>query len=71
MLEACEWGYDGQHRYAHGGMFQAAIFIRKELERSRILSKLFGSNNNPTSNSTNTNTGNTTTPLTAVSDPIL
>lgn len=51
------WGFDGTGRYAHGGMLKAALYIRQELEQSKIMSKLFGAQRV---------SSNITTPLTEV-----
>lgn len=37
-----QWGFNGHHKWAHGGMLQAALAIRQELEDSHILQKIFG-----------------------------
>lgn len=52
------YGFDGKGRWAHGGMLQAAINIRKELETNRILKNI----NTPN----RTMTPNLQTPLTEV-----
>ena len=46
------WGFNGENRYAHGGMLQAALHIRSELERMAILKKLYCHNTVATSIST-------------------
>ena len=36
------WGFQGKGKYAHGGFLASALYIREELERSQVLSSVFG-----------------------------
>ena len=35
--DALRWGFDGAGKYAHSGMFKAALYIRQEIENHRAL----------------------------------
>lgn len=37
-------GIDGKNRWAHGGMLKAAYHVYNELDRHKLLQKIFGSN---------------------------
>lgn len=37
-----EWGFNGENLWAHGGMLKVALHIRRELDRSGTLRKIFG-----------------------------
>lgn len=36
-----QWGFDGENKWAHGGMLKAAVHIRNELDRSNTLRRIF------------------------------
>lgn len=36
-----QWGFNGESRWAHGGMLKAALHIRNELDRSSTLRNIF------------------------------
>ena len=36
------WGFQGKGKYAHGGFLSSALYIREELERSQVLTSVFG-----------------------------
>jgi sn1-specific diacylglycerol lipase len=36
------WGFQGKGKYAHGGFLASALYIREELERSQVLTSVFG-----------------------------
>ena len=46
-----EWGFEGQGRWAHGGMLKAAHNIRLELRRLQILEYAFGTKNDKSNSS--------------------
>lgn len=54
-----QYGFDGENRWAHGGMLIGALHIRKELERTGILKRVLGNGNRPYQEQPNSASPNT------------